>query len=47
MPTRFWLALIGLFLTFSAAGCADRGTATDDDRRGVFYGGVTAGGSRP
>jgi hypothetical protein len=47
MPIRFWLALIGLVLSLSAAGCADPGTASDNDKHGVFYGGVSAGGARP
>lgn len=29
------------------AGCIDRGAATDNDKRGVFYGGISAGSARP
>ncbi len=47
MSTRFWLALIGLVLSVLAGGCTDSGTASDNDKHGVFYGGVSAGGTRP
>lgn len=47
MRTRFSVALIGFVLALSAAGCADRDTASDNDKHGVFYGGVSAGGNRP
>ncbi len=38
------LALLGLLLL---AGCTTGGTASDNDKPGSFYGGVTGGGSRP
>ena len=47
MGTRFWLALIGLLLSIAAAGCAATDAASDNDKRGVLYGGVSAGGARP
>ena len=47
MRTRYWCAVIGLLLALVAAGCADSGTASDNDKRGVLYGGVSAGGTRP
>jgi hypothetical protein len=39
------LGFVGLLLL--AAGCADNGTASDNDKPPVFYGGVSSGGSRP
>lgn len=47
MRTRFWLALIAVSLSLLAAGCADTGAGSDDDKRGSFYGGITGGGTRP
>jgi hypothetical protein len=47
MRTRFWLALIGLLLSMLGAGCADSGTSSDNDKRAIFYGGITGGGTRP
>ena len=47
MKPRFWFSVIALMLSLLAAGCADRDTASDNDKRGVFYGGVSAGGARP
>jgi hypothetical protein len=47
MRIRRGFAVIGLLLALSAAGCADTGAASDNDKRGVFYGGVSAGGTRP
>jgi hypothetical protein len=47
MPTRFWLVLIALVLCLSTAGCADPGTASDNNKHGVFYGGASVGGTRP
>jgi hypothetical protein len=47
MPTRFWPAVIGLVLSVLIGGCTASGTAADDDKHPVFYGGVTAGGTRP
>jgi hypothetical protein len=42
-----WPVLLGLLLALSAAGCADDRAASDGDKRGGFYGGVSAGGTRP
>jgi hypothetical protein len=39
--------MIALTLFLLAAGCADRDTSSDNDKRGGFYGGVSAGGTRP
>jgi hypothetical protein len=47
MRTRRGFAVIGLLLALLTAGCADTGATSDDDKRGVFYGGVSAGGARP
>ncbi len=47
MKPRYWFSVIGLMLSLLAAGCADPGAASDNDKRGVFYGGVSAGGTRP
>jgi hypothetical protein len=41
------IAAIWLFLSLLLAGCADTGAASDNDKRGVFYGGISGGGSRP
>lgn len=41
------LAVLGLLLTTLAAGCADNGAASGNDRRPVFYGGVSGGGTWP
>jgi hypothetical protein len=41
------IAVLGLLLSLLVAGCADTGAASDNDRRGVFYGGISGGGSRP
>jgi hypothetical protein len=42
-----WLALIGLLLSLAVAGCADTSAGSDNDKRGVFYGGVTGGHTWP
>ena len=47
MSIRRWFAVIGLMLALLTAGCADTGAVSDNDKRGVFYGGVSAGGTRP
>ena len=47
MRTRRGFVVIGLLLALLAAGCADTGATSDNDKRGVFYGGVSAGGARP
>ena len=39
--------VLGLLLLLTAAGCADTGANSDNDKRGVIYGGVSAGGTRP
>src|SRR5215469_11162002 len=40
-------AVLGLVLPLLAAGCADTGSSSDNDRHSVFYGGVSGGGLRP
>ena len=47
MRARFRLGVIGLLLSLTLAGCADSAAGSDNDKRGVFYGGVTGGYSRP
>jgi hypothetical protein len=47
MGSMFRLGLIGLFLSLVLAGCADGGAGSDNDKRGVFYGGVTGGHTWP
>jgi hypothetical protein len=47
MKRKYWFSMIGLMLSLLAAGCADRDTASDNDKHGEFYGGVSAGGTRP
>jgi hypothetical protein len=47
MKIRCWFFVMGLVSPLLTAGCADPGTASDNDKRGVFYGGVSAGGTRP
>ncbi|MBO0739445.1 MAG: hypothetical protein J2P48_23395 [Alphaproteobacteria bacterium] len=47
MGTRLWLSGVMLVLTLLAAGCADSGAASDNDKRPVFYGGVSSGVSLP
>lgn len=42
-----WPVLLVLLLSLLAAGCANNDAASDNDNRGVFYGGVTGGGSWP
>jgi len=43
LPATLVLALLACLVV---AGCADR-AASDDDRRGGFYGGVSGGVTRP
>jgi len=47
MKKRRWFALFGFLVAASLAGCAGPGGASDDDRRPVFYGGVTGGHTSP
>ena len=47
MSIRREFAVIGFLLALLTAGCADTGGTSDNDKRGVFYGGVSAGGTRP
>jgi hypothetical protein len=42
-----WPILLGLLVVLLVAGCADSGNSSDNDKRGVFYGGISAGGARP
>jgi hypothetical protein len=41
------LLALALLACLAAAGCAQRDSGTDDDRRGGFYGGVSGGVTRP
>jgi hypothetical protein len=47
MKALRWLALIGLLLSLLAAGCADSGAASDNDKHNGFYGGISGGGTWP
>jgi hypothetical protein len=47
MRTRFWFGVIGLLSALLAAGCADTGATSGDDKRGVFYGGISGGRTWP
>jgi hypothetical protein len=47
MRTRSFLTVIGLMLSLVGVGCANSGSSSDHDNRGVFYGGVTGGGTWP
>ena len=47
MRRKRGFAVVGLLLALLTAGCADTGSTSDNDKRGVFYGGVTGGGTRP
>jgi hypothetical protein len=47
MKRKYWISAIALMLLLMAAGCTDPGATSDNDKRGVFYGGVSAGGTRP
>jgi hypothetical protein len=47
MDRSFWPALVGLALLLLAAGCVASDAASKDDKPGGFYGGVSAGGTRP
>ena len=41
-----WPLLLALVAAL-VAGCANKDTASDNNQRGGFYGGVSAGGTRP
>jgi hypothetical protein len=45
-PPR-WRVLLAFLLALFAAGCTDDRAASDSDKHGGFYGGVSAGGTRP
>jgi hypothetical protein len=47
MNAARWSALLGLLLTLFAFACTDDRSASESDKRGGFYGGVSAGGTRP
>jgi hypothetical protein len=47
MRTRGWISSIAVLLSLLATGCTDTGAASDNDRHGGFYGGVSGGMSRP
>jgi hypothetical protein len=48
MGARCWFAVIGIVLSLAIAGCADTSAASDnDDKRGVFYGGISGGRAWP
>jgi hypothetical protein len=42
----YWPPLLGLLAMLLAAGCANKDIASDNDKRGGFYGGISAGGTR-
>ena len=43
---RVRLALLSVLVGLVLAGCARSDTTSDDDRHGVFYGGVSGGMQR-
>ena len=43
MRPWFRLAVIGILLLLVGGGCSDTGASSDNDKRGVFYGGVSGG----
>ena len=49
MPIKIarWPLLFGLVATLLGGGCANKDTTSDSDKRGGFYGGISAGGTRP
>ena len=47
MKNARWPVLLALLLSLFAAGCTNDRAASDTDNRGGFYGGVSAGGTRP
>jgi hypothetical protein len=47
MKRSCWFAVIGFVLVLSAAGCADTGATSDNDKHGAFYGGVSGGRTWP
>jgi hypothetical protein len=47
MRKRSWFALLGVLVAVLLVGCAGPGGTSDDDRRPVFYGGVTGGHTSP
>ena len=42
-----WPLVLGLLAALLVAGCVNKNGASDNDQRGGFYGGVSAGGTRP
>ncbi len=46
MPRRSARLALCLLACLILAGCAQRGNAGDDDRKGGFYGGVSGGAAR-
>jgi hypothetical protein len=47
MNPAAWFIMIVLLLPLLVAGCADTGAASDNDKRGVFYGGISGGRTWP
>jgi hypothetical protein len=47
MRARFWFSAVGLLFALLSAGCADSGAASNNDKRPMFYGGVSGGGTWP
>src|SRR3981081_2821779 len=47
MRTATLIAVLVMLLSLLVAGWAGTGVASDNDRRAVFYGGISGGGSRP
>jgi len=42
-----WPILLWLLVSLLSAGCADNGAASDNGKRGGFYGGISGGGTWP
>jgi hypothetical protein len=43
---RYFLIALTLLACLTVFGCANSGDTSDDDRHGVFYGGVSGGVTR-
>ena len=45
--SALWLVLTVLVFGFLVVGCAASDTASDNDKHGGFYGGISGGGTWP